>query len=72
MAGNPIVEPMNATSNHPKLRSTLRFAEPQFIAGNVVSGKMEMECKAEKGLAVGVVKVELFGIEGEEKLLPCF
>ena len=65
MAGKPTLEPMNVTSNHSKLRTTLRFADIQFIAGDVVSGKMEMECKAEKGLAVGVVKVELFGVEGE-------
>ncbi|KAJ3548761.1 hypothetical protein NM688_g5252 [Phlebia brevispora] len=54
---------MNVTSSHPKLRTTLRFADLQFVAGNVVSGKMEMECKAEKGLAVGVIKVDLFGTE---------
>lgn len=56
---------MNVTSNHPKLRTTLRFADPSYIAGDAVSGKMEVECKAEKGLAVGAIMVELFGIEGE-------
>lgn len=64
MAGKAIVEPMNVTSSHPKLRVTLRFADSQFISGDVVSGKMEVECKAERGLAVSVIQVELFGIEG--------
>ena len=64
MAGKPLVESMNVTSSHPKLRTTLRFAEPLYVAGDAVSGKMEVECKAEKGLAMGVIKVELFGVEG--------
>lgn len=55
---------MNVVSNHPKLRTTLRFSDSLFVAGDVVSGKMEVECKAEKGLAMGIIKVELFGVEG--------
>lgn len=57
-------EAMNVVSNHPKLRATLRFAETLFVAGTVVTGKLEVECKAEKNLAMGVMCVELLGMEG--------
>ena len=57
-------EAMNVVSNHPKLRATLRFAETLFVAGTAIAGKLEVECKADKGLAMGAVYVELFGIEG--------
>lgn len=54
---------MNATNHHSKVRTTLKFADPLFVAGGAVSGKMEMECKTEKGLGIGVIMVELFAIE---------
>ncbi|GJE85644.1 arrestin-N domain-containing protein [Phanerochaete sordida] len=56
-------EPMNATTHHPKVRTTLKFADTLFVAGGAVSGKMEMECKADKGLGISVIMVELFAIE---------
>ena len=31
----------------------------------MVAGKMELECKAEKGLGISVIMVELYAIEGE-------
>ena len=68
MAGTPSQtrpEPMNASPYHSKVKVTLRFADQQFPAGGMVSGKMEMECKAEKGLGIGVIMVELYAIEGE-------
>ena len=68
MAGTPSQtrpEPMNASPYHSKVKVTLRFADQQFPAGGMVTGKMEMECKAEKGLGIGVILVELYAIEGE-------
>lgn len=68
MAGNPSQtrpEPMNASPYHSKVKVTLRFADHQFAAGGMVTGKMELECKAEKGLGIGVILVELYAIEGE-------
>lgn len=64
MAGKPLVESMNVISSHAKLRATLRFADSLFVAGDAVSGKMEVECKADTGLAMGIIMVELFGVEG--------
>lgn len=57
-------EPMNAITYHSKLRTTLKFADPLFVAGDAVSGKMEMECKTDKGLGIGIIMAELFAIEG--------
>ena len=34
-----------------------------------MTGKMELECKAEKGLGISVIMVELYAIEGEISLL---
>lgn len=56
---------MNASPYHSKVKVTLRFADHQFAAGGMVTGKMELECKAEKGLGIGVILVELYAIEGE-------
>ncbi|TBU56615.1 hypothetical protein BD310DRAFT_907616 [Dichomitus squalens] len=66
MAGTPTQtrpEPMNASPYHSKVKVTLKFADHQFPAGGLVTGKMEMECKAEKGLGIGVIMVELYAIE---------
>ena len=60
---------MNATTHHSKVRTTLKFADPLFVAGGAVSGKMEMECKTDKGLGIGVIMVELFAIEGTWSIL---
>ena len=57
-------EPMNASPYHSKVRVSLKFADPHFAAGGMLSGKMELECKAEKGLGIGVIMVELYAIEG--------
>ncbi|PIL32358.1 hypothetical protein GSI_05604 [Ganoderma sinense ZZ0214-1] len=66
MAGQPSQtrpEPMNASPYHSKVKVTLKFADHQFAAGGMVTGKMELECKAEKGLGIGVILVELYAIE---------
>lgn len=55
---------MNATSQHAKVRTSLRFAEETFVSGGVVAGKMEVECKTDKGLALGIIMVELLAFEG--------
>lgn len=55
---------MNATSQHAKVRASLQFADQTFVSGDVVAGKMEVECKIDKGLAMGVIMVELLAFEG--------
>ena len=62
-------EPMNATTSHSKVRTSLKFVDPLFVAGGAVSGKMEMECKTDKGLGIGIIMVELFAIEGTSDIL---
>ncbi|CAL1715767.1 unnamed protein product [Somion occarium] len=54
---------MNASPHHPKVKVSLRLGEPLAVAGGLVTGKVEMECKADKGLGIGVIMVELFAIE---------
>ena len=60
---------MNASPYHSKVRVSLKFADTQFAAGGSVTGKMELECKAEKGLGIGVIMVELYAIEGTQRPL---
>jgi hypothetical protein len=60
---------MNVTTNHPKVKVNARLSDAFFIAGSAISGKMDLECKADKGLALGMVQVELYAIEGELLLL---
>lgn len=55
---------MNATSSHAKVKTTLRFANQSVVSGEFVAGKMELECKADKGLGVGMIMVELLAFEG--------
>ncbi|KDQ59006.1 hypothetical protein JAAARDRAFT_192565 [Jaapia argillacea MUCL 33604] len=56
-------EPMNASPHHSKVKVSLTLSDPLFQAGDAVSGKLELECRADKGLGLGVMMVELFGIE---------
>jgi hypothetical protein len=58
-------EPMNATSHHAKVKVSMTLGNSVFVAGGFISGKMEMECKADKGLGIGVMMVELFAIQGK-------
>jgi hypothetical protein len=57
-------EPMNASPHHPKVKVSLKVSDAVFAAGGHISGRMDMECKADKGLGIGVIMVELFAIEG--------
>lgn len=34
------------------------------MAGNYVTGKLDMECRADRGLGIGILMVELFAIQG--------
>lgn len=56
--------PMNAITHHSKVKVSVTVPDPTFVAGKYVSGKVEMECRADKGLGIGVIMVELFGIQG--------
>jgi hypothetical protein len=55
---------MNATPNHAKVKVSLILSNPVFVAGGNITGRMEMECRADKGLGIGVMMVELFAIQG--------
>ena len=73
-SGQAMPEPMNATPHHSKVKVSLSFADTTFVAGTHVSGKMEMECRADKGLGIGVMMVELFAVQGiyyNIRLCPC-
>ncbi|KAJ3849379.1 hypothetical protein EV368DRAFT_47417 [Lentinula lateritia] len=59
MASPSRPEPMNATKHHPKVNVSLILAESYFVAGEYISGKMEMDCKADKGLGIGMIMIEL-------------
>ncbi|KAF9557085.1 hypothetical protein CPC08DRAFT_67284 [Agrocybe pediades] len=56
-------EPMNATAHHSKVKVSTVLADTIFVAGDHVSGKLEMECRADKGLGIGIMMVELFAVQ---------
>ena len=56
---------MNASPHHPKVKVTCILSDPLYVAGGLVAGKVEVECRTEKGLGLGVIMVELFAIEGQ-------
>lgn len=64
MAANTRLEAMNASPHHPKVKVTLKLADKLFVAGGAVCGKMEVECKADRGLGFNVIMAELFAVEG--------
>ena len=70
MADPARVEAMNASPTHPKVRIKLQLSSNTFIAGEDVTGKMELECRADgfggagKALAMGKVGVEMIGNQG--------
>ena len=55
---------MNASPYHSKVKVTLKFADNEFSAGGMVTGRIDLECKAETGLGISVIMVELYAIEG--------
>lgn len=58
-------EDMNTTSKHVKVGITTTLADPMFVAGEDVCGKMEMECRTDKGLGLSMIQVELIAIQGQ-------
>jgi hypothetical protein len=69
MAKQTRPEPMNALPFHSKVKVSLTLSDPIFVAGSVISGKMEMECKADAGLGIGIMMVELFAIQGGSNVI---
>ena len=57
-------EPMNATPHHSKVKVSVTLSDSFYIAGHAVTGKMELESRADKGLGLGIIMVELVAIEG--------
>jgi hypothetical protein len=58
-------EPMNASPHHSKVKTSLTFSDPFYIAGGAITGKMELEVKTDKNLGISIIMVELVAIEGE-------
>ena len=63
-------EPMNATPHHSKVKVSVTLSDPFYIAGDAVTGKMELESRADKGLGLGIIMVELVAIEGLQLPYP--
>lgn len=64
MASSSRPEPMNASPHHPKVRVTCTLSDPLYVAGGFIAGKMEVECRTDKGLGLGVIMAELSAVEG--------
>jgi hypothetical protein len=62
MASGPVY--MNVTPHHSKVRVSLALSSTLFVAGQDITGKMEMECRADKSVGLGLIMVELFAIQG--------
>lgn len=65
MATQSRPQPMNASEHHSKVKVTLTLSDPIFVAGRCISGKMEVESRADLDslLGIGAMTVELYGIE---------
>ena len=61
---------MSTSSHHSKVKITLTLSDPVFVAGGIISGRMEVESHADLDclLGIGAMMVELHAIEG--KFLP--
>jgi hypothetical protein len=55
---------MNATPHHSKIKVSVTLSDPFYIAGDAITGKVELESRADKGLGLGIIMVELIAIEG--------
>lgn len=56
---------MNAGPHHAKLRVTAHVAAPVYVAGTDITGKIDVECRTEKGLGLGTIMVEFMAIQGK-------
>lgn len=63
------MEPMNASPHHPKVKVNVTLTDPLFVAGSSVTGQMEVDCRADKGLGLSVMMIELFAVQGMHNLL---
>jgi len=61
---------MNATPHHSKVKVSVTLSDPFYIAGDTVTGKIELESRADKGLGLGIIMVELVAIEGCDPSIP--
>ena len=61
-------EPMNASPFHSKVNVSLALSDQVFVAGQHVSGKIQIESRADAGLGIGVIMVELVAIQGTSVL----
>lgn len=64
MASQSRPEPMNASPHHSKVKVTVVLSDTLFVAGSHITGKVELECRADKGLGIGVIVAELLAIQG--------
>lgn len=55
---------MNATQTHPKVRVSVSLGSPVFVAGEEITGKMELDCRSDKGLGISIMMVELVATQG--------
>jgi hypothetical protein len=55
---------MNAGPHHAKLRVTAHVPSSVYVAGSDIAGKIDVECRAEKGLGLGTIMVELMAFQG--------
>jgi len=63
-----MAQPMNASSSHPKVKVSLTLGKAIYVAGGNITGKLEMECRADQGLGISAMRVELFAIQGKSRL----
>ena len=63
---------MNASPHHAKVKVTLTLSDPVYVSGAHISGKMDVESRADLDslLGIGVMMVELYAIQGRS-VQPC-
>ncbi|KZW03645.1 hypothetical protein EXIGLDRAFT_758985 [Exidia glandulosa HHB12029] len=57
------LEPMNASQHHSKVKVTVETAQTVFVAGEDVKGVVHVETRADTGLGISVIQVELIAVQ---------
>lgn len=57
---------MNASPHHSKVKVALTLSDPVYVSGGNISGKMEVESRADLDslLGMGTMMVELYATQG--------
>ncbi|KAH7106604.1 hypothetical protein BKA62DRAFT_687630 [Auriculariales sp. MPI-PUGE-AT-0066] len=57
------LEPMNASQHHSKVKVTIELGARTFVAGQDITGRVSLETRADHGLGLSVIQIELIAVQ---------